>query len=96
MPAFILAFATLGYSVCENPALEHGVEKVALYAKIMFGQAVPTHAALELESGEWTSKLGPLEDVRHAKLEAVNGPLYGHPMTFLSRLRASKVILLNV
>ncbi|MDR3678267.1 MAG: hypothetical protein P4N24_22495 [Acidobacteriota bacterium] len=85
--AFVLAFSTLGYSPCENPILEEGVEKIAIYAKIAYGQAIPTHAARQLESGEWTSKLGPLEDVRHLTLGAVSGPIYGRPMAFLFRPR---------
>jgi len=88
--AFILAFSTLGYVLCQDASLEPGIEKVALFGKVVSGQLVPTHAALQLESGEWTSKLGPFEDVTHRRLDAVNGPAYGQAVSFLARPRAIK------
>lgn len=85
LDAFVRAFATLGFSACADGFLQDGVEKVALFAKQVGAQLVPTHAALQLESGEWTSKLGPLEDINHSALDAVNGPLYGRVVKFLAR-----------
>ena len=52
--------------------------------------SVPTHAALQLESGAWTSKLGDFEDIEHVTVDAVNGPLYGRPVAFLSRRRTER------
>jgi hypothetical protein len=46
---------------------------------------VPTHAALQLPSGEWTSKLGPFEDISHAHENDVNGPAYGAVRFYMSR-----------
>lgn len=65
----------------------NGLEKVALFGKEQGGTVIPTHAALQLETGEWTSRLGHCEDVRHAKVEDVCGPLYGSVVCFLSRPR---------
>jgi hypothetical protein len=42
---------------------------------------IPTHAALQLESGDWTSKLGDFEDISHSTIEAVSGPVYGRVRT---------------
>jgi hypothetical protein len=90
MDAFVKAYETRGYTLCYDNSLEPGLEKVAIYGitSPVDGTTTPTHAALQLESGEWTSKLGPFEDVRHKKIEDVNGPVYGRALFFMSRLRA--------
>jgi hypothetical protein len=83
--AFILAYGTLGFQEGGDGRLETGIQKLALYVK---GQPeIPTHAALQLESGQWTSKLGPFEDVNHTTPEAATGPVYGRVYCYLSRPR---------
>jgi len=62
LAAFIAAYSSLGYAPCANADLEEGHEKVALYVGPAGG---PTHAARQLASGLWTSKLGCMEDVEH-------------------------------
>lgn len=74
------AYATLGFSPCESGGPEPGFEKVALYAK----EAQATHAAKLLPNGEWTSKLGDLQDITH-QLSAIEGPGYGTVQRFLRR-----------
>src|ERR1035437_5534603 len=83
--AFILAFGTLGFSLCFDGTLEAGIEKIVIYGKGSAGAEVPTHAALQLESGKWTSKLGIFEDINHTTPDAVNGPCYGNVICYLSR-----------
>jgi hypothetical protein len=78
------AFATLGYLPCDNPTLESGFEKIALYAD---ATGEPTHAARQLPSGAWTSKLGDLEQIEHSRLEALEGQEYGKAVRFLKRPR---------
>jgi hypothetical protein len=86
--AFIGAFDTLGYKPCLSAAFEEGIEKIALYAiEDRDLQTAPTHAARQLESGEWTSKLGQCEDVRHPTPDSVSGPLYCKPACYMSRAR---------
>jgi hypothetical protein len=87
--AFVKAYETLGYKLCYDNSLEAGIEKVAIYGIInpADGTTVPTHAARQLESGEWTSKLGPFEDVRHKTIDDVNGPVYGRAIYFMFRPR---------
>jgi hypothetical protein len=87
MAAFIQAYGTIGFTPCVNATLEIGIEKVALFAITILGVLVPTHASLQLPSGQWTSKLGVFEDIRHSVLDAVNGPLYGQVVQFLARPR---------
>ena len=87
---FVKAFEALGYRICLSGALEEGIEKVAIFGqKAQDGSAIPTHAALQLQNGEWTSKLGAFEDIVHSDVNAVNGPVYGRPLVFMSRPRQS-------
>jgi hypothetical protein len=86
--AFMHAYETLGYTLCLNGSLENGVEKMALFGiKEPDGSTAPTHAALQLETGEWTSKLGPFEDVIHTDVNAANGPVYGKVILYMARPR---------
>lgn len=89
MEAFVKAYETLGYKLCYDNSLEPEVEKVALYGLTnpVNGGTTPTHASRQLDSGDWTSKLGPFEDVRHRTVDDVNGPVYGRAIYFMSRPR---------
>jgi hypothetical protein len=90
MEAFVKAYETLGYKLCYDSSLESGLQKVAIYGKTnpVDGTPTPTHAAVQLESGEWSSKLGPFEDVRHKTIDDVSGPAYGRAFYFMSRPRS--------
>lgn len=79
--AFVAAFATLGYELCQDHKLARGVEKVALFVDTA---GRPTHAARLLPSGRWTSKLGQLEDIEH-DYHAVCGEKYGTVACILAR-----------
>jgi hypothetical protein len=88
--AFVQAFEKQGYASCPDGSPEEGMEKIAIFGKeSQDGAVIPTHASRQLESGEWTSKLGPLEDVSHRSIHSVNGPLYGKPVCYMSRPRAA-------
>lgn len=80
--AFVQAFQLLGYVKCVDGSLEPGYQKVAIF----IANNKPTHAARQLPSGKWTSKLGRLEDIEHTSVEDVNGPLYGVPAQFMKKL----------
>lgn len=84
LEAFIRAFRSRGYEVCENGELEPAIEKVAIYA--LHGE--PTHAARQLPSGMWTSKLGRNIDIVHEMPVGVeDGGDYGRVVQFMQRLR---------
>ena len=87
LDAFTSAFRTLGYNTCDNGALEQDIEKIALFAKDVRGIQVATHAARQLESGMWTSKMGALEVISHSAPGDVGGPVYGSAVCYLSRNR---------
>jgi hypothetical protein len=87
--AFIQAYWQSGkYEPCDDGSLEAGYEKVAIYCN----KDGPSHAAWQRDDGNWSSKLGPDEDIRHDTLERLNGDLYGEPIKFLRRPRKSAKI----
>jgi hypothetical protein len=76
-------FRTFGYEDCGSDwSLEPGYAKVALYAS---GGWVYTHAARQLPTGKWTSKLGKDIDIEHDDPAVVAGGLYGEMMQIMKR-----------
>lgn len=80
LAAFQKLFEKVGYEVCEHGELEAGFKKVAVFEK----NGSPTHAARQLPDGNWTSKLGTHEDVKHS-LAAMSGGRYGDVALFLKK-----------
>ena len=70
--SFFVLFQLLGFEPCDSALPEAGIEKIALYGK----GSRPTHAARQIATGLWTSKLGPLEDIEHS-LESLESEVYG-------------------
>ena len=85
--AFVRAYEAVGFGLCFSGALEDGIEKMAIFVESRNGILVPTHAALQLASGAWTSKLGDLEDISHATEASVTGGVYGRVYCYLKRPR---------
>jgi hypothetical protein len=81
---YVRAFELQGDERSETDEVEAGYEKVAIYAG---SDAVPTHAARQLSSGWWTSKLGKAEDIEHRSLAALEGTVYGTVARVLRRRR---------
>jgi hypothetical protein len=81
LDAFRDVFVSLGYVVCADESQEPGHEKVALFAD---ADNSPKHAARQLPTGRWTSKLGVLEDIEH-DLHALEGAEYGTVVLVLKR-----------
>ena len=79
--AFVKAFESLDYNICQDDNYETGYEKVAIYAK---SDGSPTHAARQIDSEKWTSKIGGLEDIEHA-IHSLSGALYGEPIVYMKR-----------
>jgi hypothetical protein len=82
MGGVIDAYTRIGYGICDSPALESGFEKIAIFADSL---GDPRHAARQLPSGAWTSKLGEHVDIEHKEVAAVGGVLYGEPAVFMRR-----------
>jgi hypothetical protein len=80
--AFIALFCSIGYLPCDNDLLEPEFEKIAIYAS---NDGEPQHAARQLQSGKWTSKLGQNIDIEHDTPYCLAGPAYGNVVVFMKR-----------
>jgi hypothetical protein len=81
LEAFQLAFTLMGFSITDAEALEASYERIAVFAD---AAGRPTHAARQLTSGAWTSKLGQAEDIEH-NLRALEGDAYGAVALIMKR-----------
>ena len=87
LASFQVVFEGMGYLECESNALEAGYEKIAIFVD---NDGVPTHAARQLQSGAWASKLGDWEDIEHESLSTLESAplmnsLYGTVALILRR-----------
>ena len=85
LESFVAAYASIGYERTDSYQLESGVEKIAIFAS---PDGSASHAARQLPSGRWTSKLGRNVDIEH-DLHALEGETYGRVSAFLKRARPS-------
>lgn len=85
----VAAFRTMlelrGYTECQSPVHQEGVEKVALFAQ----DGDPKHLARQLPDGSWTSKLGPNVDIKH-NLHDLEGAEYGQVALVMERDREAE------
>jgi hypothetical protein len=81
--ALMLVFASVGFVECNDGSLEEGIEKIAIYAD---GDEW-MHAARQLESGKWMSKMGENEQIEHDTPEDLVGPAFGQVAAFMKRKR---------
>ena len=80
--AFIAYFESIGYSLCDNPTLEEGLMKIAVFIKDNF----PTHVSRQLPTGKWSSKMGVDDvDIEHDDLDCISGAAYGEAEVFLKK-----------
>lgn len=81
LASFLELYRGYGFEVCANGDLEDGYEKIAIYTN---DEGKATHAARQLESGKWVSKIGDLEDIEHNTLQSLEG-FYGKLAKFMKR-----------
>lgn len=81
LDAYVEAFRSLGYELCDDGEYEEKKEKIALFAN---EEGVPTHAARQIDPGIWTSKLGPSYDISHP-LRGLESDEYGTVQRFMER-----------
>jgi hypothetical protein len=79
--AVVKVFKHLGYKDCKSSDFELGFEKVAIYGD----GTLYTHAARQLPSGLWASKLGAGVDIEHSLLEGLISSMYGSVAYILRR-----------
>jgi hypothetical protein len=77
----LAALATVDFVACPDGVPELGLEKIAVYAR----EGEYTHAARQLPTGKWSSKLGVDVLIEHDTPEAVAGGVYGAVFQFLKR-----------
>ncbi|HEY4481763.1 MAG TPA: hypothetical protein VI489_02815 [Candidatus Brocadiaceae bacterium] len=81
LETYIEAYESLDYVICHDDKYEPDFEKIAIYVD---SNGKPTHAAKQLDSGSWTSKLGSLEDIKHT-LDGLGGSGYGSIAAVMKR-----------
>lgn len=80
---FFALYESLGYRQCEHGEPEKGFEKLALFVDD-WGRV--THTAFRRDGEDvWVSKLGRSYDIKHNRVDAVGGHLYGWPDVYFSR-----------
>jgi len=82
--AYTPAFKVMGFSNCEDGAIEEDFEKIAIYASE--GDEF-MHVARQLENGHWTSKLDCRDDIQHQTPEGVENEYYGKVVRYMKRPR---------
>ncbi len=70
---FLWMFTEFGFEECLDGDLEEGIEKIAIYA---LGSSFH-HVAYQASDGQWSSKLGFGNDIRHLVPSGLVGPLPG-------------------
>lgn len=83
---YVAAFSAAGFETCSDGVLEIGFEKIAVYSDGEYFE----HVAYQCADGEWSSKLGALNDIRHASAESLCGPglhEYSPIQLFMRRVR---------
>lgn len=83
LDAYIKAYETVEYIICDDGNHEDGYVKIALFVD---AQNISTHAARLQPSGKWTSKCGVLEDIEHELTEVCGPPLsYGNIACYMKK-----------
>lgn len=84
----VRVFERLGYELCQRNSteLEDGWEKVAIYGE---GYEF-SHVARQKPNGNWTSKLGNLEDIDHDTLSGLCSNAYGKVLKVMKRKRSRR------
>ena len=79
---YVRRYERLDFVECADGDLEEGYEKIAIFAD---RDGAPSHAARQLPSGRWTSKLGKGIDIEH-DLATIDGqPAIGTLARFMKR-----------
>ena len=85
LPAFEALFLSLDYESCPLDDRDSGYERIAVFAS---ADGVPVHAARQVGSGPWTSKLGNFGVLEH-ELHALEGEIYGKVVRMFRRFSIS-------
>jgi hypothetical protein len=75
-------FELHGYKECGSEAFDPDFEKVAIYE---LDNGEPSHAARQMGSGKWSSKLGVSFDIEHETLDSLSDGEYGTVAVIMQR-----------
>ena len=80
---YVKLFEHYGFEVTDDPSIEDNNEKIVIYSRDNEFQ----HVARQLPNGDWTSKIGKQEDIRHSlnELEASGPYSYGSANIFMKK-----------
>ncbi len=81
--AYVEAFKTNGYELCDSCELEIGYVKIALYVER--GTDICSHAARQKIDGTWMSK--QFHDIEHGSPYSLVGKNYGDVYCFMKKIR---------
>jgi hypothetical protein len=81
--SFRQLYETIGYKVCQDGTLDLPWEKIAVFGK---NENDPKHAAKQLITGKWSSKLGTNYDVSH-DIHNISAGTYGDVLLYMRRPR---------
>jgi hypothetical protein len=85
---YLTLFRSWGFIKCPDGELEDGIEKIAIHAR----DEQFAHVAYQRSDGEWSSKLGKLNDVRHECVASLSGcGAYEYPPARLFMARQREV-----
>jgi hypothetical protein len=79
------AYEVIGYELCSGEHADRpeiGYEKVAIYVDDL---GLWSHAAKLHDNGEWSSKLGDIEDVHHPSEHCFGDSEYGNGVYYMRR-----------
>jgi hypothetical protein len=80
---FVKLYEKYSFEVCENPDFEEGFRKIAIYWDPE--KKTCTHAARQRSNGDWTSKLGPAQDISHSNPFTLESEVYGVVAKFMKK-----------
>jgi hypothetical protein len=83
--AYIEAFKTRGFEICDSHDFETGYVKIALY--VQKETEICTHASRQKTNGIWMSKLGQNHDIEHGTPFSIQGNAYGDVYCFMKAAR---------
>jgi hypothetical protein len=81
---YINFFKSHGFFECNNGNLEDNTEKICIYTD---ADGLLTHVSLQLANGQWISKMGDYEDIKHENEAVISGGLYGNYRSYMKRIR---------
>lgn len=76
LETFIKLYQKYKFEVCVDHHYEEGYRKIAIYVDPSTKKV--THASRQRSNGEWTSKLGPQQDIAHSDPYSIESVAYGN------------------